>query len=78
MPIINYIGKNLKTYDVKQHKHSYWELIRFIVSPSLNIDTIKLCNRYGVPVMSGVMTPTEAQSALGTVKVISITLIPPL
>ncbi len=27
MPIINYIGKNVKTYDVKQHKHSYWELI---------------------------------------------------
>ncbi|MCX4362458.1 MAG: bifunctional 2-keto-4-hydroxyglutarate aldolase/2-keto-3-deoxy-6-phosphogluconate aldolase [Clostridia bacterium] len=37
---------------------------RFIVSPSLNIDTIKLCNRYGVPVMSGVMTPTEAQTAM--------------
>ena len=27
MPAINYIGKNFKTYDVKQHKHSYWELI---------------------------------------------------
>ena len=32
---------------------------KFIVSPSLNIDTVKMCNRYGVPVMSGVMTPTE-------------------
>ncbi|MDE7348538.1 MAG: bifunctional 2-keto-4-hydroxyglutarate aldolase/2-keto-3-deoxy-6-phosphogluconate aldolase [Clostridia bacterium] len=37
---------------------------QFIVSPSLNVDTIKLCNRYGVPVMSGVMTPTEAQTAM--------------
>ena len=37
---------------------------KFIVSPSLNIDTIKMCNRYGVPVMSGVMTPTEAQTAM--------------
>ncbi|MDE5617041.1 MAG: bifunctional 2-keto-4-hydroxyglutarate aldolase/2-keto-3-deoxy-6-phosphogluconate aldolase, partial [Clostridia bacterium] len=37
---------------------------KFIVSPSLNVDTIKTCNRYGVPVMSGVMTPTEAQTAM--------------
>ena len=37
---------------------------KFIVSPSLNVDTIKMCNRYGVPVMSGVMTPTEAQTAM--------------
>lgn len=37
---------------------------KFIVSPSLNVDTIKICNRYGVPVMSGVMTPTEAQTAM--------------
>ena len=37
---------------------------KFIVSPSLNVETIKICNRYGVPVMSGVMTPTEAQPAM--------------
>ena len=37
---------------------------KFIVSPSLNIDTIKMCNRYGIPVMSGIMTPTEAQTAM--------------
>lgn len=37
---------------------------KFIVSPSLNVDTIKMCNRYGVAVMSGVMTPTEAQTAM--------------
>lgn len=36
----------------------------FIVSPSLNLDTVKLCNRYGVPVMPGIATPTEAQTAM--------------
>lgn len=36
----------------------------FIVSPSLNPETIKLCNRYRVPMMPGVMTPTEAVQAL--------------
>lgn len=36
----------------------------FVVSPALNVETIKLCNRYGVPVMSGVFTPTEAVTAL--------------
>ncbi len=37
---------------------------KYIVSPSLNIDTIKLCNRYRVPVMPGVMTITEALTAM--------------
>lgn len=37
---------------------------KFVVSPSLNIETIKMCNRYGIPVMTGVMTPTEAQTAM--------------
>jgi 2-dehydro-3-deoxyphosphogluconate aldolase/(4S)-4-hydroxy-2-oxoglutarate aldolase len=37
---------------------------KFVVSPALNVDTIKLCNRYGVAVMSGVSTPTEAITAL--------------
>ncbi|MCG8483484.1 MAG: bifunctional 4-hydroxy-2-oxoglutarate aldolase/2-dehydro-3-deoxy-phosphogluconate aldolase [Clostridia bacterium] len=36
----------------------------YIVSPSLNIDTIKLCNRYRVPIMPGVMTITEAITAM--------------
>lgn len=36
----------------------------FVVSPSLNPETIKLCNRYRVPMMPGVMTPTEAVQAL--------------
>lgn len=37
---------------------------QFIVSPALNVETIKMCNRYGVAVMSGVFTPTEAITAL--------------
>ena len=27
MPVINYIGKNLKTYNVSRHSHNYWEII---------------------------------------------------
>ena len=36
----------------------------YIVSPGLNLETIKLCNRYRVPALPGVMTPTEAITAL--------------
>lgn len=36
----------------------------YIVSPSLNLETIKLCNRYRVPIMPGVMTITEAITAM--------------
>lgn len=36
----------------------------YVVSPGLDVDTIKLCNRYRVPMMPGVMTPTEAITAL--------------
>lgn len=36
----------------------------FIVSPSFNQDTVRLCNRYGVPVMCGILTPTELVSAM--------------
>lgn len=35
----------------------------FIVSPSLNIDTLKLSNRYGVLHIPGVLTPTEIVTA---------------
>ena len=30
----------------------------YIVGPALNLDVIRLCNRYCVPVIPGVMTPT--------------------
>ncbi len=36
----------------------------YVVSPGLNLETIKLCNRYRVPMLPGVMTPTEAITAL--------------
>ena len=32
----------------------------FVVSPALNPETVKLCNSYRIPVMSGVMTVMEA------------------
>lgn len=37
---------------------------QFVVSPSLNPDTVKLCNRYRIPVMPGIMTVKEAVEAL--------------
>jgi len=36
---------------------------QFIVSPALNLDTIALCNRLGVAVAPGALTPTEVVSA---------------
>lgn len=36
----------------------------FVVGPSLNPDTVTLCNRYRVPIMPGVMTIQEIQKAL--------------
>lgn len=35
----------------------------FIVAPTLKLETIALCNRYGVPVMPGCYTPSEMQAA---------------
>lgn len=36
----------------------------FIVGPSLNPETVKLCNLYRIPIMPGVMTIAEVQAAL--------------
>lgn len=36
---------------------------RFIVSPSLDLDTIATCRRYGVAIMPGALTPTEVVRA---------------
>ncbi|TNJ62010.1 bifunctional 4-hydroxy-2-oxoglutarate aldolase/2-dehydro-3-deoxy-phosphogluconate aldolase [Paenibacillus hemerocallicola] len=36
----------------------------FVVGPSLNPQTVALCNRYRIPVMPGVMTIQEIQAAL--------------
>ena len=35
----------------------------FIVAPTLNLDVIRLCNRYGKVVMPGALTPTEILTA---------------
>ena len=37
---------------------------QYVVSPGLNPETVKLCNRYRVPMLPGVMTPSEAITAL--------------
>jgi 2-dehydro-3-deoxyphosphogluconate aldolase / (4S)-4-hydroxy-2-oxoglutarate aldolase len=36
---------------------------QFIVSPALNLDTIAICRRYGVPIAPGALTPTEVITA---------------
>jgi 2-dehydro-3-deoxyphosphogluconate aldolase / (4S)-4-hydroxy-2-oxoglutarate aldolase len=35
----------------------------FVVTPTLNLATIELCNRYGVPTVIGAFTPTEIVTA---------------
>ncbi|MGA5691873.1 bifunctional 4-hydroxy-2-oxoglutarate aldolase/2-dehydro-3-deoxy-phosphogluconate aldolase [Cytobacillus pseudoceanisediminis] len=36
---------------------------QFIVSPSLNVETIKMAKRYGIPSIPGALTPTEIITA---------------
>ncbi|MBN2218393.1 MAG: bifunctional 4-hydroxy-2-oxoglutarate aldolase/2-dehydro-3-deoxy-phosphogluconate aldolase [Pirellulales bacterium] len=36
---------------------------QFIVAPTVNLEVIQMCRRYGVPVMPGAMTPTEVLTA---------------
>lgn len=36
----------------------------FIVAPTLDLATIALCNRYAVPVIPGIFTPTEGLAAI--------------
>ena len=36
---------------------------QFVVAPTLNLRTIRLCHRYAVPVMPGAFTPTEILTA---------------
>ncbi len=36
---------------------------QFVVSPALNVKTIEMCHRYGVPVLPGALTPTEIVTA---------------
>jgi 2-dehydro-3-deoxyphosphogluconate aldolase / (4S)-4-hydroxy-2-oxoglutarate aldolase len=36
---------------------------QFVVAPALNVQTVELCKRYGIPVMPGAFTPTEILTA---------------
>src|ERR1700677_4079878 len=36
---------------------------QFVVSPALNLQTIEMCHRYGVPMLPGALTPTEVITA---------------
>ena len=36
---------------------------QFVVSPALNLETIAICRRYGVPICPGALTPTEVITA---------------
>lgn len=36
---------------------------QFVVSPTLNLDTIEMCKRYSIPVIPGAYTPTEILTA---------------
>ena len=40
---------------------------QYVVSPSLSAETIKMCNRYRIAVMPGIMTVKEAVEALHTI-----------
>lgn len=37
---------------------------QYVVSPYLNVDTVKLCNRYRIPIMPGAMTIKEVAEAM--------------
>ncbi|MBP2646210.1 MAG: 2-dehydro-3-deoxyphosphogluconate aldolase/4-hydroxy-2-oxoglutarate aldolase [Firmicutes bacterium] len=37
---------------------------QFVVSPALNLETVKTCNRYQIPVMPGAMTISEVVAAM--------------
>ncbi len=37
---------------------------KYVVTPALSIETMKLCNRYAIPCMPGVCTPADAIKAL--------------
>jgi len=36
---------------------------KFVVTPCLNLDVIRICRRYSIPVIPGTMTPTEILTA---------------
>jgi len=52
--------------DAETARHAILAGAGFIVAPTLNLDVIKLCRRYSIPVMPGCYTPTECLTAWET------------
>lgn len=50
--------------DAETARHAILSGARFIISPSVNVDTIRVCNRYQIPALPGAMTPTEIVAAI--------------
>jgi len=49
--------------DSETARQAMLEGAQFVVTPTVRPDVIEICNRYGTPVASGAMTPTEALTA---------------
>jgi 2-dehydro-3-deoxyphosphogluconate aldolase/(4S)-4-hydroxy-2-oxoglutarate aldolase len=49
--------------DAETARHCILAGAQFIVSPALNLSTIELCRRYGIPIFAGALTPTEILGA---------------
>lgn len=49
--------------DEETARHCHLAGASFVVSPTFDADVVAACNRYGVAVAPGVLTPTEALSA---------------
>jgi len=49
--------------DVETCRAAFLAGAEFVVSPTLNLEVIRMCNRYGKVAMPGAMTPTEILAA---------------
>ncbi len=52
--------------DAETARHTLLAGAQFIVTPTLDEGVVRMANRYGVPVVPGVLTPTEALKAYET------------
>src|SRR2546430_151141 len=49
--------------DAETARQALLEGAQFVVTPVVRPDVIEMCRRYGVPIATGAMTPTEALTA---------------
>jgi 2-dehydro-3-deoxyphosphogluconate aldolase/(4S)-4-hydroxy-2-oxoglutarate aldolase len=49
--------------DAETARQALLEGAQYVVTPVVRPDVIRICNRYGVPIATGAMTPTEALTA---------------